>query len=347
MYFNTNAADVYVVIVDQTPRYAVYSFCFLQIKRVCIIKQYLNNSSSYYFQRNVCKLNEIVSLIWFYYDLNLILRNPKSVHLTINHVTGKLQTLLKIPFLFITQALRRYSKVVPRQPVRPGSCQERQWGALTGWRPCSPRLSPVTTSCTRPFVSKWSWPTPSTSVRFKPTLVIVHTSEKTYIQPIFTQAELNVYFIGIIPLPFDALSVNFKYKYLLCIWISIISSALVCFVFKEELKSKAEVFNQISGPSRTISTEEYQQIFAETGLDLDDRLASFNEKGGQMEKYIAQYVNFVKIIPGFRELCSSDVAKLVKGAVYYKHLNDALFHTFVWQFLNSHMHFTSTEHRKT
>ena len=103
----------------------------------------------------------------------------------------------------------------------------------------------------------------------------------------------------------------------------------MCFVFKEELKSKAEVFNQISGPSRTISTEEYQQIFAETGLDLDDRLASFNEKGGQMEKYIAQYVNFVKIIPGFRELCSSDVAKLVKGAVHDKHLNDALFHTFV------------------
>ena len=63
MYFNTNAADVYVVIVDQTPPYAVYSLCFLQIKRVCIIKQYLNNSSSYYFQRNVCKLNEIVSLI--------------------------------------------------------------------------------------------------------------------------------------------------------------------------------------------------------------------------------------------------------------------------------------------
>jgi len=64
----------------------------------------------------------------------------------------------------------------------------------------------------------------------------------------------------------------------------------------------------------TVSTEEFQQIFAETGLDLDDRLTMFNKKGKSMEDTIAQYVNFAKLVPGFKTLNPKDVAKLLKGS---------------------------------
>ncbi|WAR01328.1 RORB-like protein [Mya arenaria] len=64
----------------------------------------------------------------------------------------------------------------------------------------------------------------------------------------------------------------------------------------------------------TVSTEEFQQIFAETGLDLDDRLSMFNKKGNSMEDTIAQYVNFAKLVPGFKTINPKDVAKLLKSA---------------------------------
>lgn len=86
------------------------------------------------------------------------------------------------------------------------------------------------------------------------------------------------------------------------------------FEFQEEYSLKEEVFGDLFGKDTlTVSTEEYQQIFAETGLDLDDRLSIFNKKGRSMEENIAQYVNFAKLVPGFKTLNPKDVSKLLKG----------------------------------
>lgn len=83
----------------------------------------------------------------------------------------------------------------------------------------------------------------------------------------------------------------------------------------EEYTLKEEVFSDLFGTeSHTVSTEEYQQIFAETGLDLDDRLTMFNKKGQSMEEAIAQFVNFAKLVPGFKTLNPKDVSKLLKAA---------------------------------
>lgn len=77
---------------------------------------------------------------------------------------------------------------------------------------------------------------------------------------------------------------------------------------------KQEMFDEMFGTTDTLSTEEFQQIFAETGIDLDDRLVHFNKKGCEMEEYIAQFVNYAKIIPGFKSLNPKDVSKLLKGS---------------------------------
>lgn len=84
-------------------------------------------------------------------------------------------------------------------------------------------------------------------------------------------------------------------------------------IYKEH-KRKEEAFGRLFGNVGTVSTDEYQQIFAETGIDLDDRLAHFNSKGKTMEESIAQYVNFAKIIPGFKNLNPKDVSNLLKAS---------------------------------
>lgn len=68
------------------------------------------------------------------------------------------------------------------------------------------------------------------------------------------------------------------------------------------------MFGELFGSSRPLSTAEYKQIFAETGLDLDDRLSHFNQKGRAMEE------NFTKIVPGFQNICPYDISHLMKGA---------------------------------
>lgn len=82
----------------------------------------------------------------------------------------------------------------------------------------------------------------------------------------------------------------------------------------QEHQLKQQMFLELFGKPSTLSVEDYQQIFAETGIDLDDRLAHFNLKGKAMEEAIAQYVNFAKIIPGFKNLNPKDVSRLLKAS---------------------------------
>ena len=83
--------------------------------------------------------------------------------------------------------------------------------------------------------------------------------------------------------------------------------------FQEDFERKGEAFEGVFGKMEPLSTEEYQHVFAETGIDLDDRLTHFNKKGLAMEANIAQYVNYAKVIPGFKNLNPKDVSKLLKG----------------------------------
>ena len=82
---------------------------------------------------------------------------------------------------------------------------------------------------------------------------------------------------------------------------------------------KQELMGEMFGTTDTLSTEEYQQIFAETGIDLDDRLVLFNKKGASMENTIAQFVNYAKVVPGFKALNPKDVSKLLKGEIQIHH----------------------------
>lgn len=84
-------------------------------------------------------------------------------------------------------------------------------------------------------------------------------------------------------------------------------------VFKE-FSLKQEIFQDVFGPSKSLSTEEYQQVFAETGIDADDRLQQFDMYGRSMESSIMQYSNFVKMVPGFSNMTASDVSFLMKAA---------------------------------
>lgn len=80
------------------------------------------------------------------------------------------------------------------------------------------------------------------------------------------------------------------------------------------------MFGKLFGNTKEVTREEYQQIFAETGIDLDDRMTHFNAKGKTMEEEISQYVNFTKIIPGFKSLHPKDVSNLLKGNINRIHL---------------------------
>ncbi|KAL4225109.1 hypothetical protein ACF0H5_015802 [Mactra antiquata] len=79
-------------------------------------------------------------------------------------------------------------------------------------------------------------------------------------------------------------------------------------------EAKQSAFESLFGKSNTVSAEEFKQVFAETGIDLDDRLAFFNVKGKLMEEQIAQYVNFGKIVPGFKNINPKDISRLLKAS---------------------------------
>ncbi|XP_060553152.1 nuclear receptor subfamily 1 group D member 2-like [Ruditapes philippinarum] len=95
----------------------------------------------------------------------------------------------------------------------------------------------------------------------------------------------------------------------------------------KEFNLKQEIFEDVFGTSKKLSTEEYQTVFAETGLDLDDRLTQFDMYGRAMEESIVQYRNFVRLVPGFKTVSTDDASVLMKAA-----------HLEVW-FFGSHMLF--------
>ena len=86
--------------------------------------------------------------------------------------------------------------------------------------------------------------------------------------------------------------------------------------FQAEFNRKQEIFEDMFGSSKPVSKEEFKQVYAETGLDIDERMHQFNLYGQSMEESIKQYSQFAHLVPGFYKLADGDVGNLVKGMAH-------------------------------
>jgi hypothetical protein len=80
------------------------------------------------------------------------------------------------------------------------------------------------------------------------------------------------------------------------------------------VQEQRELQQQIFGPLRPITEEEYMRIYRSTGIDVDGR-RDLLQSGflNYIEECIKRYVTFVKAIPGFNRLPMNDQTSLVKG----------------------------------
>lgn len=83
---------------------------------------------------------------------------------------------------------------------------------------------------------------------------------------------------------------------------------------------KGEIYERVFGSCSEISTEEHQRVFADTGVDVDERLFQLNMYGQAMEDSIAKYINFCDLLPEFNHLGHMDKSMLIKG-MFYKMLH--------------------------
>ena len=68
------------------------------------------------------------------------------------------------------------------------------------------------------------------------------------------------------------------------------------------------------GSLRPLPLPEYRQILMETGLDVDGRLQQLTHRQlPNYEKGYHLYLNFVRDVPGFRDLPLDDQDILIKG----------------------------------
>jgi hypothetical protein len=82
-------------------------------------------------------------------------------------------------------------------------------------------------------------------------------------------------------------------------------------ILLQELKA---VQQQIFGPLKTLSEEEYMRIYQTTGIEIDDRRDVLQTRLREFTaKVIKHFVKFVKAIPGFDQLPIEDQTSLLKG----------------------------------
>ncbi|CAH1789603.1 unnamed protein product [Owenia fusiformis] len=75
-----------------------------------------------------------------------------------------------------------------------------------------------------------------------------------------------------------------------------------------------ELKKQLFGDMRTITKDEYNDIFERTGIDIDGRRGLVFTYYSDVEKLIKWFVMFAKSVPGFNELEVEDQMALIKGA---------------------------------
>ncbi|WAR01479.1 RORAB-like protein [Mya arenaria] len=79
------------------------------------------------------------------------------------------------------------------------------------------------------------------------------------------------------------------------------------------LTLKEEIYEGVFGSSAPMTTEQFQDIFATTGNDVDSRLQQFEMYGRSMEDGIRLYHAFAERVPGLPELCPADRDSLIKA----------------------------------
>lgn len=84
-------------------------------------------------------------------------------------------------------------------------------------------------------------------------------------------------------------------------------------VFEQERRRMKE---QMFGPLKNLSKEEYMQIYQTTGIDVDGRREMITHIIPSMECAIKRYINFAKAVPGFKELPIEDQIALIKSKLY-------------------------------
>ena len=82
----------------------------------------------------------------------------------------------------------------------------------------------------------------------------------------------------------------------------------VSFFFQETCRIRHEMF----GPMPRLSDQDYDNIYATTGLDADNRMQYLACLCEQMELIIRAYAKFAKKVPGFSYLETHDQVTLIK-----------------------------------
>ena len=85
--------------------------------------------------------------------------------------------------------------------------------------------------------------------------------------------------------------------------------AVICLLYLQEAcKLETEVFGPMG-----LSEEEYQEVYKQTGLDVDNRQSLLSTMVVMLDEAIHCYIAFVKTIPGFSELSLADQIKLIRS----------------------------------
>ena len=79
-------------------------------------------------------------------------------------------------------------------------------------------------------------------------------------------------------------------------------------IFQESCKVTTETFGH-----REIPGEMYDDIHSKTGVDLDNRQCMMSSVAPMLDAAIHSYISFIRTIPGFRTLSTSDQINLTKS----------------------------------
>lgn len=69
------------------------------------------------------------------------------------------------------------------------------------------------------------------------------------------------------------------------------------------------------GPKSVVSKDIYDEIYTETGVDLDDRTIFKQRVGTNMENLVKNMIGFLKTLPDLDEISVNDQTKLIKGSL--------------------------------
>ncbi|XP_052763162.1 nuclear receptor ROR-alpha B-like isoform X2 [Mya arenaria] len=89
-------------------------------------------------------------------------------------------------------------------------------------------------------------------------------------------------------------------------------------IIEEEHRQREEVFKMMFGDTseHSVSAKDFNIVYTETNMELDDRLKALRKKGIENEKNIVKYIQHSKHIPGFDTLELDDILNLLKDSYF-------------------------------